>query len=125
MAAKKDLTVYQGNDHTWPLRIRSVDNTDPENPVYTPYDLNDYTLRAQIRADYADVDDTVDASFSFQITDAAAGEANMILSSEDSSILTSTRYKWDLEIVRASDDYITTLLYGAIKVIKEVTRTGA
>jgi hypothetical protein len=123
MAAKKDLLIYQGDDHTWPLRLQSVDRTDPANPVYTPFDLNDYTLVAHIRTTYADDSADVAANMTFQITDAASGEANMILSSEE-SVKLAARHKWDLQIVRNSDDYITTLMFGSIKPQKEVTRGG-
>lgn len=121
MAAKWDLTVYQGDDHTWPIRLRHVDLTDPQNPVYTPFDLTGYSFASHIRQDYADVDDTVDASFSFQVVDAANGEILMILPSEQTAPMAG-RYRWDFQIVRDVDDYITTLLYGAIKVQSEVTR---
>lgn len=121
MAEKKDLLVYQGDDHTWPLTIRSVDRTDPLHPVYTPYDLDDYTLVSHIRLDYADDDRTVDAEMTFVTTDANNGRANMILDSESSAMLTE-RYRWDLQLVRNADDYVTTLLYGIVKVQKEVTR---
>lgn len=123
MAAVKDLTVYQGDDHTWPLRLRSVDLTDPNNPVYTPFDLSGYVLSAHIRSAYADDAADVIASMTFQVTNAAAGEVNMILHSEDAAKL-SGRYKWDLQAARTADDYVTTLLFGAIKSQKEVTRTG-
>lgn len=121
MAAKKDLLVYQGDDHTWFLRLRHADLTDPLNPVYTPVDLTAYTLLSHIRQDYADVDTTVDAAFEFQITDAAAGEVNMFLSSEQTALMRG-RYRWDLQMARITDDYITTLLYGIIRVRSEVTR---
>lgn len=121
MAAKKDLLIFQGDDHTWTLTIRHVDRSDPLNPVYTPYNLDDYTLASHIRADYADEDTTVDAEMIFDVVDAAAGVVNMVLDSESSSML-SGRYRWDLQIVRNADDYVTTLLYGVLKVQQEVTR---
>jgi hypothetical protein len=121
MAAIKNLDVYQGDDHTWPLRLQSVDRTDPLNPIYTPFNLNGYTLLAHIRTAYADDAQVITANMTFQVTDADAGEVNMILNSESSATL-SGRYKWDLEATRTADDYITTLLFGVIKAQKEVTR---
>lgn len=121
MAAVKDLTVYQGDDHTWPLRLQSVDKSDPDNWVYTPFNLSGYTLLAHIRPTYADDTTVLSANMTFQITDAAAGELNMILASESSRQL-SGRYRWDLQATRTADDYVVTLLYGAIKAQKEVSR---
>ena len=117
--AKKDLDVYQGDDHAWPIAIkRRVDET-----TTAPFDLTDHTLEAHIREDIADVDDTVDAHFTFEIDpDPTTGEFVMHLSSEDSASLDLTRYKWDLQLTRTTDDYITTLLYGTVVVSKEVTR---
>jgi hypothetical protein len=123
MAAVKDLLVYQGDDHTWPLRLQHVDKTDPDNWIYTPFDLTEYNLVAQIRPAYADDTTTIIASLTFQVIDAANGEVNMILSSEDAKKLAG-RYRWDCQIVRIMDDYITTLLFGAVKSQKEVTRDG-
>lgn len=117
--AKKDLDVYQGDDHAWPIAIkRRVDET-----TTAPFDLTGHTLEAHIREDIADVDETVDANFTFEIDpDPTTGEFVMHLSSEDSGALDLTRYKWDLQLTRTSDDYITTLLYGTVVISKEVTR---
>lgn len=117
--AKKDLDVYQGDDHAWPIAIkRRIDES-----TTAPYDLTDHTLSAHIREDIADVDDSVDAAFTFDIDpDPTSGEFVMHLSSEDSEALDLTRYKWDLQLTRTVDDYVTTLLYGTVVVSKEVTR---
>jgi hypothetical protein len=116
-----DLQIYQGDDQTWPLTIRFVDRTDPLNPVYTPCDLTLYTLQAQIRSGYADDVAVVEATLSFETVDAAAGSAKMLLRSEDSAKLSGS-YKWDLQLVRTADDYITTVLFGSAKTQREVTR---
>lgn len=117
--AKKDLEVYQGDDHAWPMAVkRRIDEI-----TTVPYDLTDHTLSAHIRTDVADIDTDVDANFTFEIDpDGTKGEFVMYLSSEDSAALDLTRYKWDLQLTRTSDDYITTLLYGTVVVSKEVTR---
>jgi hypothetical protein len=117
-AAKKDLSVYQGDDHSWPMTIqRRIDAT-----TVVPFDLAGHTLSAQIRADVADLDATIDASFTFQITDEAGGKFVMILPSESTEAMDLPRYKWDLQITRDADDYIVTLAYGSIVMTKEVTR---
>lgn len=120
MAARHDLVVYQGDDHTWPLVLSNIDSTqDPA--VKTPFDLTGWTLLGHVRQSYADDDKSVDAEFTFDVTDAPNGAVTMSLDRDSTSTL-SGRYKWDLEAQRTSDGYRTTLLFGNLKVRKEVTR---
>ena len=117
--AKKDLEVYQGDDHAWPIAVkRRIDES-----TTGPFDLTGHTLTAHIREGTADADDTVEAAFTFDINDdPTTGEFVMHLSSEASEALDLTRYKWDLQLTRTVDDYVTTLLYGTVVVSKEITR---
>lgn len=104
-----ELFGIQGNDHTWPLQLRFRDDTDPENPIYTPWNLTEYTFQCEIRADVADKAPTVAATMSLVPTTPASGLGNLVLASEDSALLAG-KYKYELTAIRTADDYITSVM---------------
>ena len=104
-----ELNGIQGNDHTWPIQLRFRDDSDPENPVYTPWDLADYTFQCEIRTDVADKAATIAATMSLVPTDAPNGIGNLVLASEDSAALNG-KYKYELTAIRTVDDYITSVM---------------
>lgn len=103
------LVGTQGNDQTWPFQLRYRDDADPENPVYTPWNLTEYTFHCQIRADVADKAPVIAGTMTVTVVDAVNGRGNLILSSETSELL-SGKYKYELTAVRTADDYITTVV---------------
>jgi hypothetical protein len=102
-----DLTVYQGDDLF--LRVTVGDAT---NPV----DLTGVTPTAEIRLTTDNA--TPMATFDCSVLDATT--LMLHLTHDESTAMTGNGV-WDLQIVDVAG-LVTTLAYGAITLIKEVTR---
>jgi hypothetical protein len=93
-----------------------------------PIDITGSTFSAQIRKTYNA--STIDATFTFAITNAAQGKFTFTLSNTVTAALTAgadefdplSQYVWDLEMTSASGR-VTPLFYGAVRVFREVSRT--
>jgi hypothetical protein len=114
------LVVYQGAtfDVTFTWRQPVVSPAT----VGTPVDLSGYTARMQIRQSVASTDTlleltTEDGGITLGGTD---GTITLAIDAADTAAVTWTSGVWDLEMVIG--DSVTRLLYGRIKVSKEVTR---
>jgi hypothetical protein len=113
------LKLKQGTAYTIVLTYK---------PGGTPADLTGYTARAQIRED----DDSTTAALSFTsatgggITfdaDRTTGKIYLRIKATQTSPLTITGGKWDLELVPASgEDDAFAIVEGAVTITREVTR---
>jgi hypothetical protein len=102
------LQMYQGDDFTQTITVEGF------------VDLNGYTVMAQIRTGFAD-DAPGPPTASFQ-TDVTLNTANVTFSMPRTiTQQLSGSYKWDLQIVSPTGQ-VTTILYGPLKVLQEVTR---
>lgn len=105
-----DLRVYQGDTYNGAAEITNADGT--------PAVLTGYTAAAQIRADVADTAAAVVTDIVTLIVN------NMVNLSIPPAVTQSMRgyYVWDLELT-APDTTVTTVLYGRVIVIPDVTRS--
>lgn len=113
MAKTATLNIYQGDDYAAVVTVLDSNGQ--------PADLTGYTAQAQIRHDVADVAPTVVIEIPTTIT--LPNQITLAVAHVFTTPL-SGPYKWDLQITDASN-IITTLLYGPVQVILEVTREGA
>jgi len=78
--------------------------------------ISGYTFAAQVRT----VSGTLAATFTCAIVSAAAGTFSIALTSaETAALVTTTEYKWDLEVTISG--VVTELLRGDVTVVDEVT----
>lgn len=121
-----DLKIRQGATFG-PIQATMRNPVVPPATIGTPVDLTGCTIRGQIRRKALDV--AIVASFAVTITNAAAGQYEFGLSSATTAGITAgetldsstSKYVWDLELVDATGR-ITPLYYGAVTVLREVTR---
>lgn len=115
-----DLLIRQGATFgPFTVRLR--------NPDGTPVNLNDCTIRGQVRKTFDAV--AVAASFDTEITNPEMGEFRFSISpfatqqimAGESESAASSLYVYDLELVDAEGG-VTPLTYGNARVFREVTR---
>lgn len=114
MAAQATLTIYQGDDYAADVLVMQADGV-------TPADLTGYTAQSQIRLNAGDNSPDAVAEFTAAIT---GNTISLSLSNAATSELTKSTYAWDVQII-GPDGWITTLLYGAVQVLREVTKVYA
>lgn len=83
-----------------------------------PKDLNDYTVRAQMRKSYYS---TTSVEFEMTILDALSGKISMGLSATTTSGIRAGRYVYDVEI-QSINGVVTRIFEGIITVLPNVTR---
>lgn len=114
MAIKADLRLYAGDDYNAEVTVRYSDGSD--------VDLGSYTAQAEIRPSLTDTSSSPVATITTTIHD-----TNMItlqLTHDQTKILTSGPYVWDLQIIDGTG-LITTILAGQVAVTPEVTKIYA
>lgn len=117
--ANLDLNIKQGSTFSATVTVT--------NPDSSPVNLTGSSLRAQIRK--LALDTAVVAQFVMQIVDAVNGVFTMTLSDTDTAAIitgeqlasTASKFVWDLEMVDSAGRVIP-LMYGDVKVFREVTR---
>jgi hypothetical protein len=107
--SREDLSVYQGDDHSWVVTVRNQDGT--------PADITGYTARAQIRRAVADSDPIVVAEMASSV---ASPVVNLSLTRTQTATMNG-RYVWDLQLT-SDTGTVTTILAGNVNVKPEVTR---
>lgn len=114
------LVIYQGAtfDVTFTWRQTAV----PPALLGLPVDLTGYTARMQARVAIASTDTLIDLTTENGklILGGMDGTVRLLLSDVETAALTWSRGVWDLELDSGGD--VTRLLYGRIRVSKEVTR---
>ena len=121
-----DLRIRQGATFG-PIQATMRNPVIPPAEIGTPVNLTGCTIRGQIRRKALDV--AIIASFAVTITNALNGQYEFSLSSATTAGITAgenldstaSKYVWDLELVD-STGRITPLYYGAVTVLREVTR---
>lgn len=111
MAAKVNLTIYQGDDFAADITVTEPDGT-------TPADLTGFTAQSQIRTSLTDTSPNGVAEFQ---TGIEGNVITIVLRHDVTETLTKPSYVWDLQLIDGSG-WITTILAGQINVTKEVTR---
>lgn len=110
MGTVNNLYIDQGTTFTATVQVFGDDGN--------PFNLNQYTPSAQVRKNYAT--NTVAATFTSQISEAANGTISLTLSAADTANLKMGRYVYDVEI--ASGNSILRPIEGIITVYPQVTR---
>jgi hypothetical protein len=112
---KLNLTIYQGS--TWRRVVRLA---TPAGAV----DLSGATVRMHVRAKVTTATtllELTEANGRALLTDAAGGEITLLVGAADTAALTFDSAVYDLEIEYAGGT-VDRVLYGAVKLSKEVTR---
>lgn len=110
MAARRDLTAYQGDTFAHEIRVVDSDG-DPVN-------VSSWTVSSQVRkrASYS----TAEATFAVNMAQAATGVVVLSLPHSVTADLEPGKYRYDVQRV-VSGNYLT-LIYGEFDVVAEVTR---
>jgi len=109
MAASRDISIYQGDSYTHEARIKNSSNT--------AINISGRTYTAQIKKSKGS--DTVVASFTTAITNAANGILTFSMTSSNTANIASGIYYYDLEEVNGS--ITTTLMGGKVTVIGDIS----
>jgi len=109
-----DLTVYQGS--TFNKNFQWLSGTDPTN-------LTNCSIRMQVRQSlFGDVITEFSTSTSgLTITDAVLGKFKLTIAASVSSLFTSNKYIYDIEIT-FPDSSVYRVIKGSILIDQEVTR---
>jgi hypothetical protein len=109
MAASRDISIYQGDSYTHEARIRNSSNV--------AINISGRTYTAQIKRSKGS--DSVVASFTTSITDAANGVLTFSMTSSNTANISSGTYYYDLEEVNGST--VTTLMGGKVTVVGDIS----
>ena len=108
--AKQNITIMRGDTEVFNITL-----TDSASAAI---DLTGSTFLSQIR--YERDSTTIAASFTCSITNAAAGQVSLTLTSAASAGLTVGTAYWDLQ--RTLSGVVTTLVAGKCTILADVTR---
>lgn len=109
MAGSRDISIYQGDSYTHETRIK--------NSANTAINISGRTYTAQIKRSKGS--DSVVASFTTSITDAANGILTFSMTSSNTANIASGIYYYDLEETNGAT--ITTLMGGKVTVIGDIS----
>lgn len=110
MAGMRDITIYKGDSYTHRVNIKNSSNT--------AINISGRSYVAQIRKSKAT--ESVIASFTTNITDAANGVLILSMTSSQTSGINTGIYYYDLQETNGS--YVTTLMGGKVTITGEVSR---
>lgn len=110
-AGNYDIVIDQGSDFA--LSITIAEDGSAVN-------LSTHTVSAQLRPTPSS--NTLSATFTCTVTDAANGAIKMSLPYATTANISSGKYYYDLEVYNSSANTITRILQGVARVTQEVTR---
>jgi hypothetical protein len=110
MAASRDISIYQGDTYAHELRIKDSANAN--------VNITSRTYTGQIRKKRNS--DTINATFTSNITNAANGIVILSLTAADTANIASGTYVYDFQETNGAT--ITTLITGSCIVVGEVSR---
>ena len=110
MAATRNITIYQGDTYAHELRIKDSANAN--------VNITSRTYTGQIRKKRNS--DTINATFTSNITNAANGIVILSLTAADTANIASGTYVYDFQETNGAT--ITTLITGSCIVVGEVSR---
>lgn len=111
MAAKHNITIRQGATFALNIALKNASNT--------PVDLTGYTARGQLRPEYTS-DEYVD--FTASISTPALGIVTISLTAQQTELLESMHYVYDIEVVSLLGEPVYRVIEGTATVYPEVTR---
>ena len=112
MSGKLDLTIEQGATFSRTITIKDASNV--------AVDISTDTFEGQVRKRHQS--GTVEANFSFTITDGANGEVTATISATDTAAMDTGEFVYDIEWTNAGSNVVR-LLEGTATVTPEVTRS--
>ena len=110
-AGTYDIIIDQGSDFALQVQVE-------QEGSYV--DLSTHSARAQLRP--TPTSNTLTASFTCTIPDAANGKIKMTLSYADTANIAAGKYYYDLEVENTYSNTVSRLLQGVARVTPEVTR---
>jgi hypothetical protein len=110
MAGSRDISIYQGDTYVHELRLK--------NNANAVINITSRTYSGQIRKKRNS--DTIAATFSSEITNAANGVVVMSLTSANTANIAAGSYVYDFQETNGS--VVTTLITGVVTVVGEVSR---
>ena len=110
MAATRNITIYQGDTYAHELRIKDSANAN--------VNITSRTYTGQIRKKRNS--DTITATFTSTLTNAANGVVVMSLTSSNTANISAGSYVYDFQ--ETNGTVITTLITGTVTVTGEVSR---
>lgn len=112
MSGKLDLTIEQGATFSRTITIKDASNV--------VVDITNDTFAGQVRKRHQS--GTVEASFTFTITDGANGEVTATISATDTAAMDTGEFVYDIEWTNTGSNVVR-LLEGTATVTPEVTRS--
>ena len=112
MAATRDISVYQGDTYAHELRIKDSANAN--------VNITSRTYTGQIRKKRNS--DTITATFTSTLTNAANGVVVMSLTSSNTANISAGSYVYDFQ--ETNGETVTTLITGVCTVTGDVTRVS-
>jgi hypothetical protein len=104
----KSFKIYKGDTFSFNLTLGAGGQE---------YDISGHTFTGQVKEKGKT---TKAAQFDFTITDGAAGEVTVILTSTESAKLNGNKiYEYDIQMVNAG--FVSTILKGPVVVVSDVT----
>ena len=97
-----NILIEQGTTFERTLTVESVPGT--------PLNLTGYTFAGRMKRNFTDANAA--ATFSFTITNAAAGEVKWALTAEQTDALTAQVHRYDIQMTAPSTGAVTRLLEG-------------
>lgn len=110
-AGNYDIVIDQGADFSLQIAIAQDG---------TAINLSNHTASAQLRPTPSS--DTLTATFTCSITDAANGVLKMSLGYATTANISSGKYYYDLELYNSSSNTMARLIQGVARVTQNVTR---
>jgi hypothetical protein len=112
MAASRDISIYQGDTYAHELRIKDSANAN--------VNITSRTYTGQIRKKRNS--DTITATFTSTLTNAANGVVVMSLTSSNTANISAGSYVYDFQETNGAT--VTTLITGVCTVTGDVTRVS-
>jgi hypothetical protein len=112
MSGKLDLTIEQGATFSRTITIKDASNV--------AVDISSDTFAGQIRKRHQS--GTVEANFSFSITDGPNGEVTATISATDTAAMDTGEFVYDIEWTNTGTNVVR-LLEGIATITPEVTRS--
>jgi hypothetical protein len=110
-AGTYDIIIDQGSDFSIQVQVEQDDSY---------VNLATHSARAQLRP--TPTSNTLTATFTCTITDAANGVIKVDLTYATTANISAGKYYYDLELVNTSSNTVSRLLQGVARVTPEVTR---
>jgi len=114
----QDLSIYRGDSKTWTLTFKDSNGAAINLTGYTIF----FTVKTQTT--YVDASSDTSASISKTITvhtNPTLGLSSLVLAPSDTSSLTPTKYRYDMQLKDGSSN-ILTVITGNFEILADVTR---